>query len=57
MALFDYYEPSGDRYCPACSTRLLSWQGKDGPNGLFVWVEGRATPAGQRVDDDVRLDA
>lgn len=56
MSLFDYYRPSGELRCPVCSRELREWQGKDGPNGLVVWVEGARHPVEQLVDDDVQLE-
>ena len=55
MGMFDYYRPKGDLRCPVCGRPLLRWQGKDGPNFLFVWVEGASAPVDQDVDDDWKL--
>ena len=56
MGMFDHYRPSGERRCPECQRLLESWQGKDGPNGLFLWVEGARAAADQLVDEECRLD-
>jgi hypothetical protein len=56
MSLFDYYRPKDAQRCPLCLRALEEWQGKDGPNGLLVWVEGTRFPVDQRADDDVRLE-
>jgi hypothetical protein len=57
MGMFDYYRPAGKQYCPVCGRPLREWQGKEGPNGLLVWVEKVAFPIDQLIDDDdVRLD-
>ena len=53
--MFDYYRPASDLRCPLCLRPLREWQGKDGPNALFIWVEGTAWPVDQAVDEDVRL--
>ena len=54
MSMFDYYRPGPELRCPVCLRPLREWQGKDGPNALFVWVEGTAWPVDQMVED-VRL--
>ncbi len=56
MSMFDYYRPAGKPRCPICLRLLGEWQGKDGPNGLFVWVEGARYPVDQAVEDDARID-
>ena len=55
MSMFDYYRPASEQRCPFCGRVLREWQGKDGPNGLFVWVQGALFPAEQRVDEDIRV--
>jgi hypothetical protein len=55
MGMFDYYRPMPERHCPVCRRRLSIWQGKDGPNGLFVWVEGVQAPVDQLVDEDAQI--
>ena len=52
MGMFDWYEPQPPVKCPHCDSTLSGWQGKDGPRGLFEWVQGCAAPARQRVDDE-----
>jgi hypothetical protein len=54
MGMFDWYEPAGEIRCPECGVVLTEWQGKEGPNGLFVWAQGRPTPIDQRVDDETK---
>jgi hypothetical protein len=54
--MFDYYRPAGEQRCPVCLRLLREWQGKDGPNGLFVWHEGTGFPVDQAVDDEIRVD-
>lgn len=56
MAMFDWYEPSGDLRCPECESILVEWQSKDGACALFVWREGEAQPVDQRVDEDAKAD-
>jgi hypothetical protein len=56
MSMFDYYRPTGEQRCPVCLRVLREWQGKDGPNGLFLWAEGTAFPVDQMVDEEVRVD-
>lgn len=55
MGMFDTYKPANALMCPVCGRRLTQWQGKDGPNALLVWEEGRSSPADQDVDDELRL--
>jgi hypothetical protein len=55
MSMFDYYRPASEKRCPSCQRLLREWQGKDGPNGLFVWAEGLGTPADQLVDEECRV--
>jgi len=55
MAMFDWYKPAPSLTCPNCGSMLREWQGKDGPNGLFVWEQGRTSPIDQPIDDDARL--
>src|ERR1044071_4694250 len=55
MGMFDYYRTSEEIHCPVCSRPLRNWQGKNGPNGLFVWVEMQPHPADQIVDTESRL--
>jgi hypothetical protein len=56
MSLFDYYRPMGEMRCPICHRLLHEWQGKDGPNGLFVWAQGARSPVDQVVDEESRAD-
>ena len=55
MGMFDWYKPSGRIECPICGLELKEWQGKAGPNGLFVWSEGEAAPVDQPIDEDARI--
>ena len=55
MGMFDYFRPASPQLCPVCRRALNEWQGKDGPNGLFVWSERTPFPIDQVVDEDVRL--
>src|SRR5258706_14325480 len=55
MGMFDYYEPDPQISCPKCGVILIEWQGKAGPNGLFVWHQGKLAPVDQRVDDDLKV--
>lgn len=34
---------------------LKEWQGKDGPNALFVWSEGEGAPVDQPIDEDAKI--
>jgi hypothetical protein len=54
MGMFDYYVPAGDHHCPVCDRPLREWQGKDGPNFLFVFAEGNRYPIDQRVDEEIK---
>lgn len=54
--MFDWYEPNPAIPCPTCRRQPDGWQGKDGPNALFVWEQGVRHPVGQRVDDDAAFD-
>jgi hypothetical protein len=56
MSLFDYYRPKSEQRCPVCARVLREWQGKDGPNGLFLWAEGAPFPVEQRVTEDERVE-
>ncbi len=51
MGVFDYYFPNPIISCAVCGSELRRWQGKDGPNALFVWQQGIAHPLSQMVDD------
>jgi len=55
MGMFDAYEPDPPLACPVCGRTLAGWQGKDGPNALFVWRQGRPEPVDQRASEDCRL--
>ena len=55
MSMFDYYRPAHELRCPVCFRPLRDWQGKDGPNALFVWSEGHRAPLDQVVDEEVML--
>ncbi len=56
MGMFDHYIPDPPIPCPACGKVLEGWQGKDGPNALMVWRQGRAAPVDQDIEDEeVRL--
>ena len=53
--MFDWYKPSQNLECPVCKVALFEWQGKGGPNGLFIWREGELSPVDQLVDDDCKI--
>jgi len=55
MGMFDWYQPNGTLYCPVCKKELTEWQGKDGPNGLFVWKQWELGPIDQRASEDCKL--
>jgi hypothetical protein len=55
MGMFDWYRPSGELECPVCGVVLKEWQGKDGPNALFVWSEGEEVPVDQPIDEDAKI--
>ena len=55
MGMFDTYRPKGPPKCPACGHPLTEWQGKEGPNALFVWEEGIAYPVDQPVVEECKL--
>jgi hypothetical protein len=55
MGMFDWYRPLPPLNCPACGQLVDElWQGKDGPNGLFLWEQGSSTPVNQLVDDECK---
>jgi hypothetical protein len=54
MGMFDWYHPSQELKCPVCDKPLREWQGKDGPNALYVWTQGRAEPIEQVMDDECK---
>ena len=53
--MFDHYRPKPDLKCPVCGESGKGWQGKGGPNGLFVWEQGKAEAVDQRVDESSKL--
>jgi hypothetical protein len=55
VSMFDNYRPARQLQCPVCGQPLRAWQGKDGPNGLFVWVEGVPAPTEQEVDTELQI--
>jgi hypothetical protein len=56
MSLFDSYRPATQQRCPVCLRLVHKWQGKDGPNGLFVWREGLLSPVEQNAAKEACLD-
>jgi hypothetical protein len=56
MGMFDRYKPALSLSCPACKAPLREWQGKDGPNGLFVWRQGHIAPIDQDASEDAKLE-
>src|SRR5687767_11528379 len=56
MGMFDWYEPIPGIPCPMCRRDPDGWQGKDGPNALFVWRQGDRHPIGQRADPEAALE-
>jgi predicted nucleic acid-binding Zn-ribbon protein len=57
MGMFDHYQPDPPLQCPHCGASLQHWQGKDASCALFLWVQGRAAPADQLVDEEIQADA
>jgi hypothetical protein len=55
MGMFDTYRPIRLLRCPICATQLRDWQGKDGPNCLLLWEEGRARPVFSDDDNPDRI--
>ena len=55
MGMFDWYKPCGEIECPVCGVVLKEWQGKDGPNALFVWREEEGAPVDQLIDEDAKI--
>jgi hypothetical protein len=55
MGMFDTYFPRPALSCPRCGAPVEDFQGKDGPRGLFVWLQGMAAPSDQVADDDCKL--
>jgi hypothetical protein len=56
VGMFDWYEPIPPLSCPVCGTQLNEWQGKDGPNALFVWKQGHISPTDQLASEDAKLE-
>jgi hypothetical protein len=57
MGMFDGYRPATQHCCPVCQRPLRQWQGKDGPCGLLVRIEGTPSPIDEVMnDDDIRSD-
>jgi hypothetical protein len=55
MGMFDYYRPLPNLKCPGCGYEFDTlWQGKDGPNALFLWEQGSTAPVDQMVDVEIR---
>jgi hypothetical protein len=54
VSLFDWYEPYEIR-CPDCDQVFRHWQGKDGPNLMFLWRQDARHPVGHEVDEDFRI--
>ena len=55
MGIFDYYQIDDDILCNNCSNKVIEFQGKDGPCGLFVWKIKYLSPVDQRVDDAYKI--
>jgi hypothetical protein len=55
MGMYDYYEPVPPIKCKHCGETIGSWQGKDGPNALFVWRQGEIAPVTQLTSEDCKL--
>ena len=55
MGMFDYYVPRPSLPCPRCQAPLADFQGKEGPRGLFVWLQGVAAPSDQRIDEECKI--
>jgi uncharacterized protein YbaR (Trm112 family) len=54
--MFDWYQPVPELTCPVCRKPLREWQGTDGPNGLFLWRQGKTAPVEQLIEDaEVKL--
>lgn len=53
--MFDWYKPTQHLECPVCKVALNEWQGKDGPNALFVWREGEISPIDQPIDEECQI--
>jgi hypothetical protein len=54
VGMFDYYRPQPGVACPWCGENLM-WQGKDGPNLLFVWEQGERHPVEHDIDEEIRF--
>ena len=57
MGMFDWYNPIPSISCPVCKKQLAGWQGKAGPNALFLWKQGYTSPVDQLVDDEIKISA
>ena len=56
LGMFDWYEPDPPIKCVSCDAIPNDWQGKEGPNALFVWRQGEPHPIGQRADEPLAED-
>jgi hypothetical protein len=50
--MYDYYEPVPALACLWCGGKTLMWQGKDGPNLLYVWRQGFQAPVDDASDPE-----
>lgn len=57
MSMFDTYHPTGPLHCPVCDAPLREWQGKEGPNALLHWYQGRRDPVDSDSDEEHLRDA
>jgi hypothetical protein len=55
VGMFDYYEPVPVLACPHCGAPIEVWQGKDGPNVLFVWRQTEPHPVDHPVVEESRI--
>jgi hypothetical protein len=54
--MYDLYQPQPTIPCPWCGRDIEWWQGKDGPNLLFVWRQHEPHPVDDQSDPQFRID-
>jgi len=63
MGMFDTFEPSPEVACSWCGGRLVTCQGKEGPNSLLIWRQHDRYPrqdptvAAESLLDNARLES
>jgi hypothetical protein len=55
MGLYDTYCPNISYKCQNCASSIDGYQGKDGPNGLFLFKEGFDGAFDQTMDQEFKI--